>query len=806
MSGSGFDLTEQLNASQLPLALLQLPSGHMLVSMRSAHSALHSTLEVWVPSVRGFASQPTASLTISGKVQALVPLADDGFAAVVNGSVGTLQVWEHIGQAIAGHPAEQIVTTSFPPTCALWAAEGLLVGTSQSLEIWLSPSEHTSTLLHTSSSVTALQSLPGGSLAMGTAALEVHIWLSTKSAVQGQDADMVLPTPSLMHSIAVLSDGTLVAGGAAFIPVKCPSGQFSPGGRLYNCTPCAQGWLSVPGGSSCPFPDPKYVAWHSSTLVGCLGIGVLTSQLLRCLCRRPAVQPWLRQAKLACSGVALLLSLAACGCSEAATAAEWVLLGTSLFCPLLMLPGFLAKAEGRYVALGLLVLETALIVEMLQTPAGQPSISPVGILRSGSRGGPEGLKQVFLLCALAFSGLAYSVPLEGHAPPEGVSQPPVVDPPGPPSTAKWRRLAAARAFLKTFGGETTQVLVLSVVTGVQMGAQLVIRSGSTNASSALTLCAVFLAAANALSSSFALAVALGAVPHFLMKVCTPFVDRHFRFSIVLKYMNLGLKLLVLILPFDKEVDLLLWWQCQTAALCPPSCTTKKAGTCGTAINSTNQHVCVCAAFETAQLLVMVNCALTALVSMGVTVMSVSGLARCEPFIKHIRRPRCKLVAQVVLAVVPAAVQFAYLLQSFQDPQCLALSDVALIVYPSMLIGLLANEVKRGLRGWGDSKGELSTIFSDDFLMTIRPGTALFAAVASACAAARARSLGPSWPSPTTNCGKTVPHWVVISMLFAAGAVASALLGPVALNPSLQERLQAESEQGPRMSQLALLAH
>lgn len=794
LNGSGFDLAAQLNASGLPSALLQLPCGHLLVSMRSAHGSL-STLEIWAPAAGGFAPEPTAALKLLGQVKALVPLASHGFAAAVTGSMGTLQVWKHVGEAIDGQPPQQTVITSFPPTCALWVDEGLLVGSTQSLELWIFPAERTVTVLNTSGSVVALESLPGGGLAMGTDALEVHVWLSTQSALQGNSSDMVLNTPSLIHSIAVLTDGTLVAGGAAFVPVKCPSGQFSPGKRLYNCTKCTDGWLSVPGASSCSFPNFTYVVGRSSTIMGCVGVGVLVSQLLRRLCRHEAAKPWLGKAKQGCAAMALLLSLPACACRKSSTVAEWAALGTSLSCSLLLLPSFTGQSEGRYLALGLLVLATALLVQMLQTPVGQPSITPVGILQTS--GGSQGwLEKMLLTSALAFAGLAYAVPIQSQVLYGGPSfthgHPSWATLVGSGSGCGLRRLLAAmRSFFGTFVGETTLVLVLNLVTGVQMGVQSLLRANGNDASSALILCAVFLAALQVVSSSLAVAVALGAMPKLLTKVFMPLVDKHLRLSIALKYVNLGLKLLVLILPFNQvNKNVRLWWQCQTPALCPPDCTNQNAGTCGTAIDSTNQPVCVCAAFETAQFLVVLNCGLTALVSMGVTMMQSYNLAQCEPLVKKISRPRVKLLSQLVVAVVPAAIQTVYLHLIYQAPQCLALADVAILVYPCIAVGLLANEAKRALQGWGDQKDNLSTVFSDDLLVTTRPLAAVLAALASVVAAARARSLGPSWPSFTTDCGTTVAHWVLISMLFAAGAVASALLGRVAAPHEV-----SDSEQG-----------
>ena len=60
-----------------------------------------------------------------------------------------------------------------------------------------------------------------------------------------------------------------------------------------------------------------------------------------------------------------------------------------------------------------------------------------------------------------------------------------------------------------------------------------------------------------------------------------------------------------------------------------------------------------------------------------------------------RRPRTTWAAQFVLSLVPPALQVLYILALAAGSQaCAPMSDAAVIAFPSLFLGLLANEVER----------------------------------------------------------------------------------------------------------------
>lgn len=132
-----------------------------------------------------------------------------------------------------------------------------------------------------------------------------------------------------------------------------------------------------------------------------------------------------------------------------------------------------------------------------------------------------------------------------------------------------------------------------------------------------------------------------------------------------------------------------------------------------------------------------------------------------------------------MAVVPPAIQVVYLALILQvEPKCLALADVAVLAYPSLLMGLLGNEAGRALQGWGQEEALFTTLRSDDLLLMLRPPAALFAAAAAALCAVRAGGVGSSWPSRTMDCSVTALYWIWMAVLFFFGATAAVLLGPM----------------------------
>lgn len=209
------------------------------------------------------------------------------------------------------------------------------------------------------------------------------------------------------------------------------------------------------------------------------------------------------------------------------------------------------------------------------------------------------------------------------------------------------------------------------------------------------------------------------------------------------------------------------------------------------------------AFEQAEMSIVYNCAFTALVSVGLTVLSVKKYFKMEAFVKNpgIQLPKTKLIAQTVLVLVPALVQLCYLWLICQaQGSCLTVADVGVIIYPNILLGLMANEVKRSLAAWSDETRALfSTSCSDALLLAMQPFGVVLAVLGSATAAARARGIGPLWPTTSTDCSSSLAPWTLISVLLAAGAVAAAFTGPVAKRQETPEALAAagaEVEMGP----------
>lgn len=257
------------------------------------------------------------------------------------------------------------------------------------------------------------------------------------------------------------------------------------------------------------------------------------------------------------------------------------------------------------------------------------------------------------------------------------------------------------------------------------------------------------------------------------------MDRHLRLAVALKYVALGLKLLVLVLPFQQvEADVYLWWQCETPAFCPATCMQHRGATCGTATSSSGNSVCICMAFEQKKLCILLNCLLVPFVSFGLTVVSAAKYFQCESFLTSVPYAKWKVLAQVVLTVVPPTLQAIYFFLIYKIPApCLAIADVAVIIYPAMSLGLLANEAKRGLQGWRERS--FTTLFSDSLLVTLRPLAVLSAVLGAVAAAARAKSISANqWPDLLTDCSEATLPWVQISVLLTIGSLAAACLGPL----------------------------
>lgn len=321
---------------------------------------------------------------------------------------------------------------------------------------------------------------------------------------------------------------------------------------------------------------------------------------------------------------------------------------------------------------------------------------------------------------------------------------------------------------------------MSLITFVQMHGQLSSRPEGDAGATLITL-SVWAAAAQAMISGLAIAASAGLCPGCLLQKFDFLTDRHFRLALALKKLALGLKLLVLTLPFPETMhSVYLYWQCETPALCPSSCTQRRGGTCGTIIVDGN-GACTCSALERNLEKVVANALLSVAVSLCFTLMRLRKLWKNPEYLgSSIQHPRGKLVAQLVLALVPATIQVLYLIMILEAHQCLTMADVLVIIYPSLVLELMASEVKRALQGWSvEKRSSFSTSFSDDLLLALRPIGVTLASLGGAVSMARASPLSATWPSSSVDCSGTATYWVLISLALFSGAVAAASMGPVA---------------------------
>lgn len=771
-------LQANLSTSGLAVAAAQLQSGHLVVATSI------QTISVWAPAgASAWELRPNATLLAQGPVKGVAPLADGSFAALsATGGGGILELW-----TLAG--AGRSVKLPHAPTSLLAWQEGVLVGSEQGLEFRPLTSLSEPQTLNMSGRVTALKAPPGGGLLVA-AEHKVYVWATARGALQGSAPDLILSTPGIASGMAILHDGTLLAGGAAFASIPCSAGTYSLHGL--TCLPCREGWLSQSGASSCYFPDSQGLLQSCGLGVVVLVAGIVLSHYLTRLPQQAAEQ--LAGGKRAFAAVgSVLTSLGGIGLmAHSCSVSAGVLVASAALGSLLLLPRQIAQTDAQFLALTALIVAGFQLVQWLLAPEGHEVLTVAGAVQSQK----TFYGFVVLAIGLGLTLVAYAIPREqrftaGRALPSPEEHPNAVlrramlaleveaahESRGPFSRFK----EAAKRISGQFVTEHLLSITISVITAVQMGWQYHWRpSGDPGAT--LILLSVLVAVAQGLISSIAILITAELLPRCVRSAAAVVLDPHFRLALALKELALALKLMVLTMPFTAKMDdVYLWWQCLTPAYCPANCTNQRGGTCGTTFLN-GIGACTCSALESGFYGVMINSSLSVGVSLCFTLLPIPSYWTDATYLRSIAYPRGKLVAQTFLALVPATIQMLYLLMIFQAQQCLALADIAIIIYPSLFLELMASEVKRALHGWSKERPRrYSTLFSDHLLLALRPFGVATSSLAAAACMARFSSVGTSWPSDSVDCSEKQSYWAwaVMSLALFIGALAAGFIGPVA---------------------------
>lgn len=462
-----------------------------------------------------------------------------------------------------------------------------------------------------------------------------------------------------------------------------------------------------------------------------------------------------------------------------------VLVASAALGSLLLLPLQIAQTDAQFLALTALIVAGFQVVQWLLAPEGHEVLTVAGAVQSQK----TFYGFVVLAVGLGLTLVAYAIPREqsfreGRALPRPEEHPNRVfrhalQIEAAPDSRSIKE--AAKRISGQFVTEHLLSITISAITGVQMGWQYFGRpNGDPGAT--LILLSVLVAVGQGLISSIAFLITAELFPQCVRSAAAVVLDRHFRLALALKELALALKLMVLTMPFTEQLDdVYLWWQCLTPAYCPAKCTNQRGGTCGTTVLN-GAGACTCSALESSFYGVMINSSLSVGVSLCFTLLPIPHYWRDARYLELIPYPRGKLVAQTFLAVVPATIQMLYLLMICQAQQCLALADIAIIIYPSLFLELMASEVKRALHGWSkEGQKRYSTLFSDHLLLALRPFGVAASSLAAAACMARFSSVGTSWPSEIVDCSETQSYWAwaIMSLALFIGALAAGFIGPVA---------------------------
>lgn len=267
--------------------------------------------------------------------------------------------------------------------------------------------------------------------------------------------------------------------------------------------------------------------------------------------------------------------------------------------------------------------------------------------------------------------------------------------------------------------------------------------GQEDARGGFVCLAIIISVAQSIVSGLAFASTLCRCPPSLIVL----LDRHFRLATCLKYLALWIKLDILAMPFvSQEIsDVDFYVQCRVNSFCPASCTDAMNGVC--TVSEGNQQ-CLCVGFTAQKEMTVINCALTAVVLLGVGGFGVVGYWKNQNF-RTQASPFCgrriSLVAFTILYVAPSLLQMLLIhVLTVAKVNCLSQTHTALILVPSLFVGLLGNEVMWALTCWlPEAEQSFAALRDQTGILWLRPLSALSAGVASVMCVRLARDTGDS---------------------------------------------------------------
>ena len=750
---------KRLKLGGLPLSILQLADGRIAVGTNN------KSVELWSidPEVRHV-------LPLSGWGRALLQLGD----ALLVGTDGPygLEVWNlraagsvsdgnHSSSASKSYASNSSNSTGSAVHCRMLLAtvhamahvtNRVVVGTEVDLRIFdadVASCSGEGHQLH-DSPVFAVAALPGGGL-VAAGILYVLLW----------SADLTHPlliSDSLPVSSLVLNQGILATGSCVFIPLPCPAGTYASVTDRQKCLPCAHPWRSTPCGRECSLASEAH---YLRSFGICLILGGCMFQLALWQERLKAVGSTLQTGLNGLSTVIMLISLAS---------SLWKNKAANSILPLAGLAGSLAAfcsqtAAGHFLPLGVILLAASAVVMLLGEESHQPVFTIFGTLRPAVFWPsvallPNGLALAAIANLTAWARKAPRMARSTEAG-EFCEALTAVRQRG----RDWESLAQVA---RTWMGQHMMCLALGVISVAQLSYHYHSVQVKNDARSGIVALAIAMAGLQILVSLHAV------LSSRLPKSIAGFLlDRHMRYALICKKLCLLLKLAILCMPFQTVIDVNMSQKCVYQGFCPKECT-DDGGICAT--NSESQ--CICMRRTLAELFTLINCFMSICTAFALTLADAVRFWRLPEFMSSVPRAERKLLAQVALACSLPSSQLCFLVLVRARCENLVITDAAALIYPGLLMVLLANEGKRALASWRE-RPPYSALWSDDFLRALQPWAALAAAFSAGHALQR--GLHPPIQPLRLEAEFGVQWklcWVAIAVSFAIGAVAALAIGPL----------------------------